>query len=95
MMKEIVSHDAPCKIKHIQFGVLSQQNIVKMSELECVESHPYDITSAGKVVQRSGPLDPRLVGGPDSVRRCSFSALSLSIGTRLRITGSDVQVGRM
>lgn len=60
-MKEIVSHDAPKKIKHIQFGVLSQRDIVNISELECVTGTLYSIGTEGKVPLKGGVLDRRLV----------------------------------
>lgn len=62
-MKEIVSHDAPKKIKHIQFSVLSQQDIVQISELECVTRELYRVGEAEKTPMKGGVLDRRLVSG--------------------------------
>lgn len=60
-MKDLVSHDAPRKIKHIQFGVLSQQDIVKISELECSSEKLYNIGPGERRPVRGGILDRRLV----------------------------------
>ena len=42
-MKELVVQDAPKKIKSIQFGVMSKQEIVNLAELEVVTRDIYNL----------------------------------------------------
>lgn len=62
-MKELVPQDATKRIKHIQFGVLSAQEIVGMSELECTTRDMYALRQDGgeRYPVSHGVLDRRLV----------------------------------
>lgn len=60
-MKELVSSDAPKRIKSIQFGVLSQQEIVDLSQLEVVDRSLYQQGVAERKATVGGPNDSRLV----------------------------------
>lgn len=73
-MKDLVVHDAPKKIKHIQFGVLSQQDIVNISELECSARELYHIDPSGKTPMKGGVLDRRL-GVPSKTGSCETCGL--------------------
>jgi DNA-directed RNA polymerase III subunit RPC1 len=61
MPKELVQQDAKKRIKHIQFGVLSQQEIMGMSELEVTTRDMYDFTPEGeRKPMEHGVLDRRM-----------------------------------
>jgi DNA-directed RNA polymerase III subunit RPC1 len=61
MPKELVKQDAKKRIKHIQFGVLSQQEIVGMSELEVTTRELYNIGPGGeRTPMENGVLDRRM-----------------------------------
>ncbi|PWN44236.1 beta and beta-prime subunits of DNA dependent RNA-polymerase [Ceraceosorus guamensis] len=82
-MKELVVQDAPKRIKHIQFGVLSAQEIVNVSELELLTKDLYTVTdnpiaSATGLPERTpaenGPLDRRM-GVSDKNSLCQTCGL--------------------
>ena len=75
-MKELVTQDAPKKIKHIQFGVLSQQDIVNMSEIEVTTRDLYTIGETRKPVS-NGTLDRRL-GVSDKQSLCETCHLKMA-----------------
>jgi DNA-directed RNA polymerase III subunit RPC1 len=50
---------AYCFRKHIQFGLLSAQDVVKISEFEVTHRDLY--TAEDRLPVRNGPLDRRLV----------------------------------
>ncbi|KAG8678493.1 hypothetical protein FRC08_017718 [Ceratobasidium sp. 394] len=58
-MKELVVSTTPKKIKHIQFGLLSAQDVVKISEFEVTHRDLY--TAEDRLPVKNGPLDRRLV----------------------------------
>ncbi|CAE7102077.1 unnamed protein product, partial [Rhizoctonia solani] len=66
-MKEIVTSVNPKKIKHIQFGLLSAQDVVKISEFEVTHRDLY--TAGDRLPVRNGPLDRRL-GTVDKQASC-------------------------
>ncbi|KAN0062318.1 DNA-directed RNA polymerase III subunit C1 (rpo31) [Thecaphora frezii] len=76
-MKELVSQDAPKKIKHIQFGVLSQQDIVNMSEIEVTTRDLYTIGEAERKPVANGVLDRRL-GISDKNSLCETCHLKMA-----------------
>ncbi|RUS34443.1 putative RPO31-DNA-directed RNA polymerase III, 160 kd subunit [Jimgerdemannia flammicorona] len=57
-MKEQVLENAPKKIKHIQFGVLSPQDMVKLAEIEVTQRDLYNV--ADRTPVKHGVLDLRL-----------------------------------
>lgn len=62
-VKEQVVDNVPKKIKELQFGVLTHQDIVKQSVVEITSRNVYDIGStpgAKRTLTAHGPLDPRL-----------------------------------
>ncbi|WFD31819.1 DNA-directed RNA polymerase [Malassezia sp. CBS 17886] len=66
-MKELVTQDAPKKIKNIQFGVMSQQEIVNLAELEVVTGDIYDLPH--RQPRKGGVLDRRM-GISDKLNTC-------------------------
>ncbi|KAI8459810.1 DNA-directed RNA polymerase III subunit C1 [Phakopsora pachyrhizi] len=83
-MKELVLQEAPQKIKHIQFSVLSTQEIVALSEYESTQRDLYSISGAAghgglaipgapepmvKMPAKGGVLDSRL-GTSDKSGTC-------------------------
>ncbi|CAE6465940.1 unnamed protein product [Rhizoctonia solani] len=66
-MKEIVASVNPKKIKHIQFGLLSAQDVVKISEFEVTHRDLY--TAEDRLPVKNGPLDRRL-GTVDKQASC-------------------------
>lgn len=77
-MKEIVAQDATKRIKHIQFGVLSPQEIVGMSELEVTTKDMYQISAAGeRAPVPHGVLDRRL-GVSDKRSLCETCGLKMA-----------------
>ncbi len=66
-MKELVVQDAPKKIKSIQFGVMSKQEIVNLAELEVVTRDIYNLPDRQPRV--GGVLDRRM-GVSDKVSTC-------------------------
>jgi DNA-directed RNA polymerase III subunit RPC1 len=63
MTKEIVVDTAPKRIKYLQFGILSPQEIVAISEFEATQRDLYKLGGAGgaRVPATNGVLDARLV----------------------------------
>lgn len=63
MTKEIVVDTAPKRIKYLQFGILSPQEIVAISEFEATQRDLYKLGAPGGVRQPApnGVLDARLV----------------------------------
>ncbi|KDN52100.1 beta and beta-prime subunits of DNA dependent RNA-polymerase [Tilletiaria anomala UBC 951] len=59
-MKELVASDAPKRIKGIQFGVLSQQEIVEMSQMEVIDRSLYQQGTTERKPMVGGPNDQRL-----------------------------------
>ncbi|PWN92533.1 beta and beta-prime subunits of DNA dependent RNA-polymerase [Acaromyces ingoldii] len=78
-MKELVPQDATKRIKHIQFGVLSAQEIVGMSELECTTRDMYALRQDGgeRYPVSHGVLDRRL-GISDKFNSCDTCGLKMS-----------------
>ncbi|PWN51206.1 putative RPO31-DNA-directed RNA polymerase III, 160 kd subunit [Violaceomyces palustris] len=76
-MKELVSQDAPKKIKHIQFGVLSKQDIVNMSEIEVTAHNLYTVGQAERKPVVNGALDRRL-GISDKNTLCETCHLKMA-----------------
>ncbi|QRW01352.1 DNA-directed RNA polymerase III subunit C5 [Ceratobasidium sp. AG-Ba] len=66
-MKELIASTNPKKIKHIQFGLLSSQDVVKISEFEVTHRDLY--TAEDRLPVRNGPLDRRL-GTVDKSASC-------------------------
>ncbi|SHO79390.1 RNA polymerase III largest subunit C160 [Malassezia sympodialis ATCC 42132] len=66
-MKELVVQDAPKKIKNIQFGVMSKQEIVNLAELEVITRDIYDMPN--RQPRTGGVLDRRL-GVSDKLSTC-------------------------
>ncbi|KAG0021924.1 hypothetical protein BGZ81_008743 [Podila clonocystis] len=71
-MKEQVLEQAPKKIKHIQFGVLSPQEIVNVSEFEVTQRDLYTVENRQPV--KYGMLDLRL-GTSDKMATCETCGL--------------------
>ncbi|KAF9569256.1 hypothetical protein EC968_002626 [Mortierella alpina] len=71
-MKEQVHEQAPKKIKHIQFGVLSPQEIVNVSEFEVTQRDLYTVQDRQPV--KYGMLDLRL-GTSDKQATCETCGL--------------------
>ncbi|CAD6884991.1 unnamed protein product [Tilletia caries] len=71
-MKDLVVQDVPKKIKHIQFGVLSMQDIARLSELEVTSKDLYNIADRTPVTQ--GVLDRRM-GVSDKTSSCTTCGL--------------------
>ncbi|KAK0564078.1 DNA-directed RNA polymerase III subunit C1 (rpo31) [Tilletia horrida] len=71
-MKELVVQDVPKKIKHIQFGVLSMQDIARLAELEVTSRDLYNIADRTPVTQ--GVLDRRM-GVSDKFSSCTTCGL--------------------
>ncbi|KAK0536264.1 DNA-directed RNA polymerase III subunit C1 (rpo31) [Tilletia horrida] len=71
-MKDLVVQDVPKKIKHIQFGVLSMQDIARLSELEVTSKDLYNIADRTPVTQ--GVLDRRM-GVSDKFSSCATCGL--------------------
>lgn len=63
MGKEIVTDTAPKRIKYLQFGILSPQEIVAISEFEANQRDLYQLGGAGaeRTPFENGVLDRRLV----------------------------------
>lgn len=63
MTKEIVVDTAPKRIKYLQFGILSPQEIVAISEFEATQRDLYKLGGPGGIRQPApnGVLDSRLV----------------------------------
>lgn len=64
MTKELVVDTAPKRIKYLQFGILSPQEIVAMSEFEATQRDLYQLGGPGGGVRQPAPngvLDARLV----------------------------------
>lgn len=62
MTKDVVVDTAPKRIKYLQFGVLSPQEIVAISEYEATQRDLYKISNDGeRLPAPSGVLDRRLV----------------------------------
>jgi len=77
-MKELVPQDAKKRIKHIQFGVLSQQEIVGMSELEVTTRDMYETSQGGERVPiEHGVLDRRM-GVSDKRSLCDTCGLKMA-----------------
>ena len=77
-MKELVPQDAKKRIKHIQFGVLSQQEIVGMSELEVTTRDMYDSGQGGeRAPMEHGVLDRRM-GVSDKRSLCDTCGLKMA-----------------
>lgn len=77
-MKELVPQDATKRIKHIQFGVLSPQEIVGMSELEITTKDMYCIGESGERAPiPHGVLDKRL-GVSDKRSLCETCGLKMA-----------------
>ena len=76
-MKQLVSQDAPKKIKHIQFGVLSKQDIVNMSEIEVTTRDLYTIGESERKPVANGTLDRRL-GVSDKNSLCETCHLKMA-----------------
>ena len=61
-MKETVKNDAPQQVRHLQFGVLSKEEIQGLSLYEAVQSSLYAATTAtSRETVEGGVLDRRLV----------------------------------
>jgi DNA-directed RNA polymerase III subunit RPC1 len=67
MAKEIVTDTAPKRIKYIQFGILSPQEIVAISEFEANQRDLYQPGGVGaeRIPAKNGVLDRRLVHTSD------------------------------
>lgn len=77
-MKELVQQDAKKRIKHIQFGVLSPQEIVGMSELQVTTREMYDNTPGGeRRPTQNGALDRRM-GISDKQSLCDTCGLKMA-----------------
>ncbi|KAL1915660.1 uncharacterized protein VTP21DRAFT_6419 [Calcarisporiella thermophila] len=74
-MKEQVSKSTPKKIKYIQFGVLSPQDVVKSSELEVTHRDLYQLPERTPV--KHGVLDLRL-GTSDKGGFCETCGLKMA-----------------
>ncbi|PKI83673.1 hypothetical protein MVES_002587 [Malassezia vespertilionis] len=74
-MKELVMQDAPKKIKNIQFGVMSQAEIMNLAELEVVTRDIYDLPNRQPRV--GGVLDRRM-GVSDKVSTCETCGLHMA-----------------
>ena len=63
MGKDIVVDNAPKRIKYLQFGILSPQEIVAISEFEATQRDLYQLGGAGseRTAAPNGVLDKRLV----------------------------------
>ncbi|POW18023.1 hypothetical protein PSTT_00252 [Puccinia striiformis] len=57
-MKQIVLQEAPQKIKHIQFSVLSSQEIVAISEYESTQRDLYSMVGDGNGLNIPGAIEP-------------------------------------
>ena len=68
MSKEQVVDDTPKVIKALQFGVLSNQDIVNQSQVELADRRMYNLDE-GRNVATYGPLDPRM-GISDKRGKC-------------------------
>lgn len=75
MPKDVVVDSAPKRIKYLQFGVLSPQEIVAISEFEATQRDLYQLGGVGgeRTAAPNGVLDRRLV----SVRVFPFCLLWL------------------
>jgi DNA-directed RNA polymerase III subunit RPC1 len=58
-MKEQVIDNTPKKIRYLQFGVMSPQNMVKIAEFEVTQRDLYKPES--RIPVKNGVLDLRLV----------------------------------
>ncbi|KAI9595031.1 beta and beta-prime subunits of DNA dependent RNA-polymerase [Syncephalis fuscata] len=74
-MKEIVVDTAPKKIKCIQFGVLSPQDMAKAAEFEVTQRDLYNVPDRTPV--RHGVLDLRL-GTSDKTNTCETCGLPMA-----------------
>ncbi|KAM0748584.1 DNA-directed RNA polymerase III subunit C1 [Meredithblackwellia eburnea MCA 4105] len=75
MVKTLVQDATPKRIKHIQFSVLSSQEIVALSELEVTQRDLYKIEDRSPVPH--GVLDARL-GTSSKTSKCATCQLSLA-----------------
>ncbi|SCV70568.1 BQ2448_3330 [Microbotryum intermedium] len=75
MVKALVQDAAPKRIKHIQFSVLSSQEIVAISEFEATQRDLYKAEDRSPVPQ--GVLDRRL-GTSNKTDRCETCGLALA-----------------
>ncbi|KAK9768440.1 DNA-directed RNA polymerase III subunit C1 (rpo31) [Basidiobolus ranarum] len=74
-MKEHVVESAPKRIKHIQFGVLSPQQMMKLAEFEVTQRDLYNIPDRTPV--KHGVLDMRL-GTSDKSALCDTCGLKMA-----------------
>lgn len=75
-MKDIVTQDAPKRIKHVQFSTLSPQELVKISETEVTHNGLYNPTP-DRAPQRNGVLDRRF-GTSDKSGSCDTCGESMA-----------------
>jgi DNA-directed RNA polymerase III subunit RPC1 len=53
----------PARIKHIQFGLYSNQEVVNQAVLEITDRNVYDLTPAAdntRSLTKNGPMDPKM-----------------------------------
>ncbi|KIX00695.1 uncharacterized protein Z518_09760 [Rhinocladiella mackenziei CBS 650.93] len=69
--KEQVTNDVPKVIKELQFGVLSDQDIINQSQVELADRRLFDLDK-GRTYAEYGPLDRRMgvSGKRDTCRTC-------------------------
>ncbi|KAF1962438.1 beta and beta-prime subunits of DNA dependent RNA-polymerase [Byssothecium circinans] len=61
--KQQVADRIPARIKHIQFGIFSNDDVVNQATLEVSDRNVYDLTPANnnqRVHTANGPMDPRM-----------------------------------
>jgi DNA-directed RNA polymerase III subunit RPC1 len=61
MKETFVDKDIPKRIKHIQFGVLSPQEIWQYAEIEICNKDMYESSGGVRKPAKHGCLDPHLV----------------------------------
>ena len=74
-----VRHATPKRIKELQFGLCTPQNIVKQGVVEVCRRSIYDLTSGdgkSRAITRHGPLDPRM-GTSNNSGQCETCRLNL------------------
>jgi DNA-directed RNA polymerase III subunit RPC1 len=61
--KEQVVDKIPARIKHIQFGIYSNPDVVNQAVLEVSDRNVYDLTTnqdSARVLTSNGPMDTRM-----------------------------------
>ncbi|ORY11690.1 DNA-directed RNA polymerase III subunit RPC1 [Clohesyomyces aquaticus] len=74
-VKAQVVDTVPKKIKHVQFGIFSHQELVKQAVLEVSDRNVYDVgsTGANRILTANGPMDELMgisKGGSDKCKTC-------------------------